>query len=295
MAEVSAIIVSKYILINRRCAMQKRIAILYDFDYTLTDGFMQQFGLMQDLGYNDVGEFFRACEETFGESDIDMCLSMMGGIYFMAKQRGKQVTREYLKSFGKDIVFYPGVEEWFDKINQIGKSHGFEIEHYIISSGLTEIVEGSLVSSKFKRIYANFFCYDANGQAYWPCQVVNYTSKTQYIYRVRKNALDDLKSLTKINAKMSDDEVLPFSNIIYIGDSQTDIPSFKVVKNSGGLSVCVYAENGYYGKEIAEKCFHEGRVNNFVLADYREGSELYNLIKNYIEKVIRKAEEKQIN
>ena len=273
--------------------MQKRIALLYDFDYTLTDGFMQQFGLMQDLGYQDVESFFDACEKTFGDADIDMCLSMMGGIFFMARSRGRKVTREYLNSCGKNIQFYPGVEEWFDKINKIGADLGYEIEHYIISSGLTEVVEGSSISSKFKRIYANFFCYNQNGEAYWPCQVVNYTSKTQYIFRVRKNALDDLKSLTKINAKMTEDEVLPFSNIIYIGDSQTDIPSFKVVKNSGGLSVCVYAENGYYGKEIAEKCYREGRVNNFVPADYREGSDLYNLIKNYITNVIKMAEEKQ--
>lgn len=273
--------------------MQKRIALLYDFDYTLTDKFMQQYGLMQDLGYTDetVGDFFTACEDAFGDADIDMCLSLMGGILFMAKDKGRKVSKEYLKSFGRDIRFYPGVEEWFDKINEIGRQLGYEIEHYIISSGIAEIIEGSKISDKFKRIYANFFCYDKNGEAFWPCQVVNYTSKTQYIYRVRKNALDDLKSLTKINEKMSDDEVLPFRNIIYIGDSQTDIPSFKVVKNSGGLSVCVYAENGYYGQDVAERCYREGRVNAFVPADYREGSQLYNLIKNYIENVIKEASE----
>lgn len=269
--------------------MQKRIAILYDFDYTLTDKFMQQYGLMQDLGYSDdqVSEFFAACEEVFGDADIDMCLSLLGGILFMAKDKGRKVTKEYLKSFGKNINFYPGVEAWFDKINQIGQNLGYEIEHYIISSGISEIIEGSKICNKFKRIYANFFCYDKTGEAFWPCQVVNYTSKTQYVYRVRKNALDDLKSLSKINEKLSDDEVLPFNNIIYIGDSQTDIPSFKVVKNSGGISVCVYSEDGYYGQEVAEKCYREGRVNAFVPADYREGSQLYNLIKNHIEKVIK--------
>ena len=122
--------------------MQKRIALLYDFDYTLTDKFMQQYGLMQDLGYTDetVGDFFTACEDAFGDADIDMCLSLMGGILFMAKDKGRKVSKEYLRSFGKDIHFYPGVEEWFDKINEIGRSLGYEIEHYIISSGIAEII-----------------------------------------------------------------------------------------------------------------------------------------------------------
>ena len=122
--------------------MQKRIALLYDFDYTLTDKFMQQYGLMQDLGYTDetVGDFFTACEDAFGDADIDMCLSLMGGILFMAKDKGRKVSKEYLKSFGKDIRFYPGVEEWFDKINEIGRRLGYEIEHYIISSGIAEII-----------------------------------------------------------------------------------------------------------------------------------------------------------
>ncbi len=272
--------------------MQKRIALLYDFDYTLTDGFMQQFGLMQDLGYDNIDDFFGACDQYFDNPDIDLCLSVMGGVLHLAKIRGKKVTREYLQSFGKDVVYYPGVETWFDAINQIGKSLGYEIEHYVISSGLTELVEGTKISHHFKRIYSNFYCYDDSDEAFWPCQVVNYTSKTQYIYRVRKNVLDDLQSLTKINAKMSNNEVLPFSNIIYIGDSQTDIPSFKTVKIGGGLSVCVYGNNDK-AKAVAEKCYTDGRVNAYLPADYREGSPLYNLIKDYIENVIKTAEEKE--
>lgn len=271
--------------------MQKRIAILYDFDYTLADGFMQQFGLMQDLGYDDVYKFFDACDNVFGDSDIDMCLSMMGGILKLAKNNGKKLTREYLRSFGRDVKFYPGVLEWFDKINQVGNELGYDIEHYIVSSGLNEIIEGTSIYPNLKRVYSNFFSYDESGEAFWPCQVVNYTSKTQYIFRVRKNALDDLKSLVKINSKMSEDEMLPFKNIIYIGDSQTDIPSFRVVKNGGGMSICVYNSDSEKGKQVAQKCFIEGRVNYFVPADYTEGSDLYELIKNYVINVIETAKE----
>ena len=213
--------------------MQKRIALLYDFDYTLANGFMQEFGLMQDHGYDNVLDYFNACEEVFQDkNDIDMCLSMMGGVLQMSWKKDRKVTREYLQSFGKDVKFYPGVESWFDKINEIGKAKGYEIEHYIISSGLKEIIEGSSIYPKLKRVYANFFCYNKDGEAFWPCQVVNYTSKTQYIFRVRKNVLDELGSLNKINAKMNEEDVLPFENIIYLGDSQTDIPSFKVIKNN---------------------------------------------------------------
>lgn len=275
--------------------MQKRIAILYDFDYTLSNGFMQEFGLMQDLGYDDVMKFFAANEDTAKCTQMDMCLSMMCGVVMLAKKHGRKVTKEYLQNFGKDIKYYEGVKEWFAKINKVGKKRGYEIEHYIISSGLKEIIEGTSIAKHFKRIYANFYAYDENGEAFWPSQVVNFTSKTQYIYRVRKMALDDLSSLDKINRKMPDAEVLPFKNFIYLGDSQTDIPSFKVIKNGGGMSICVYDENSENAKNVAQKCFIEGRVNYFTPADYREGSDLYNLVVDYINSVITHQEESENN
>ena len=266
--------------------MQKRIALLYDFDYTLAHGFMQQFGLMQNLGFDDINAYYKECERVSLDSEMDMCLSMMCGILELAKRKGKVVTKEYLRSFGKDIEYYDGVTEWFDKINSIGASFGYEIEHYIISSGVKEIVEGSSIAKYFKRVYANFFAYK-DGVAFWPSQVVNYTSKTQYIFRVRKNVLDDLSSLDKINAKMRDDEVLPFKNIIYLGDSQTDIPSFKVVKNSGGMSICVYEGNNEEARKVAQKCFVEGRCNYFSEADFKEGSDLFSVISDYIKTICK--------
>ena len=159
--------------------MQKRIAILYDFDCTLSDGYMQQYGLMQDFGYDDIMEFFGANDEMAKCSQMDMCLSLMCGVVMLAKKHNKHVTREYLHSFGKDIKYYAGVKEWFDKINKVGKKRGYTIEHYIISSGLKEIIEGTEIAKHFKRIYANFYAYDENGEAFWPSQVVNFTSKTQ--------------------------------------------------------------------------------------------------------------------
>ena len=264
--------------------MQKKVAILYDFDYTLAKGYMHEYGLMQDMGYDSAKDFFMANEKLAIDTEMDMCLSLMCGILEHAKLQGKSVTKEYLKNFGKDIKYYSGVEEWFDKVNEIGRSLGYEVEHFVVSSGLKEIIEGTSIAGKFKRIYANFYAYK-DGFAFWPSQVVNYTSKTQYIYRVRKNVLDHLRELDKINEKMSDDEVLPFKNIIYIGDSETDIPSFKVVKNSGGLSICVFDKSNSKARKVAQKCFIEGRVNYFTPADYSEGSDLFNLIKDYIESI----------
>ena len=200
------------------------------------------------------------------------------------KESVKNVLNNYLESYNKNDE----KQEWFDKINAVGKEVGLVIEHYIVSSGLKEIIEGTAIAKHFKRIYSNFYAY-MDGEAYWPSQVVNYSSKIQYIYRVRKNALDDLSSLKKINQKMQTGEVLNFKNIIYLGDSQTDIPSFKVVKNSGGMSICVYEPNDDKSKNIAQKCFVEGRVNYFVSADYSEGSDLYNLVKGYIDNVIKQA------
>lgn len=268
--------------------MQNRIAILYDFDYTLARGYMQEYGLMQDVGYDNIGKLFDAFDKSSNDKDMDMCLSMMKGMFDFARDKKRKVTREYFQQFGKDIKYYNGVTEWFDKINKIGKRYGYTIEHYVISSGLKEIVEGTSISKYFKRIYANFFAYDSKGEACWPAQVVNYTSKTQYIYRVRKNVLDNLRDLEKVNEKMADEDVLPFRNIIYLGDSETDIPSFKVVKNSGGISICVYEPDNAKALGVAQKCFNEGRVNYFMPADYCEGSQLFELVKSYIEQVMKK-------
>ena len=266
--------------------MNKRIAILYDFDFTLSKDYMQSYGLAQEFGFKDAREFFDACDARTYDNQMDLCLSVLGGTLQLAQEQGKPLTRELLQRCGKDVEYYDGVLEWFDKINKIGKKCGFEIEHYIVSSGIKEIVEGTKIAKYFKRIYSNFYSY-RDGVAFWPSQIVNFTSKTQYIYRIRKNALDDLSSLKKINQKMPASQVLDFKNILYIGDSETDIPSFKIVKNSGGFSICVYDKENEKARKLAHKCMIEGRVNCYMPADYTEGSDLFNLIKDYIENIAK--------
>ena len=266
---------------------KNRVALFYDFDCTLSRGFMQEGKLSKDLGFNNALEFFKACDDRYADTDFDMCLCNMLGTLEFAREHGVKLTREYLRKCGENIDFYDGVTEWFDKINAVGKSLGLEVEHYIISSGLKEIVEGSKIADKFKRIYGCNYYY-RDGEAIWPCQVANYTTKTQFIYRVRKGAIDNLGSLIEVNKKMADSDVMSFKNMIYLGDSQTDIPSFKTVKSGGGLSICVYDEDSVHAREVAQECFIEGRVNYFAPANYLENRELFQLIKNYLEHIAGK-------
>ena len=158
---------------------------------------MQSYGLAKTFGYDDVHDYFASCDSICVDPQMDMCLAAMGGLLLHAKERNIQVTKEFLQQFGKNIEYYDGVTEWFDKINAVGKSLGYTIEHYIVSSGMKEVIEGTSIAKHFKRIYACNYAYIDN-VAFWPSQIVNYTSKTQYIYRIRKGALDDLKSLKKI-------------------------------------------------------------------------------------------------
>lgn len=265
---------------------KNRVVLLYDFDCTLAKGYMQEGKLAKDLGFGDAFEFFKSCDVEFNTcGDLDMCLGHMLGTIVYAKRQGFDVTKEYLRECGRGVTFYTGIDEWFDKVNAVGKVLGLEIEHYIISSGIKEIIEGSKYADKFKRIYGCSFHYDEQGRAIWPCQVANYTTKTQYIHRIRKGAIDNLASLIEVNKKMAESEMLPFKNMIYLGDSQTDIPSFKTVKVGGGLSICVYDEENEHAREVAQECFIEGRVNYFAPADYREDKQLFQLIKNYLENI----------
>ncbi len=260
---------------------------MYDFDCTLARGYMQDYGLAKDLGFESGIDFFKACDKEFNNEDLDICLGHMLGTIVFAKKHGLKITEEYLNSCGKGIQFYDGVLEWFDKVNDIGKKLGLTIEHYIVSSGIKEIIDGSLIADKCKRVFGCSFVYK-DGEAIWPCQIANYTVKTQFIHRVRKGAINKLSSLIEINKKMSEDEMLSFKNMIYLGDSQTDIPSFKTVKEGGGLSICVYDEASASAREVAQECFIEGRVNYFAPANYTENREVYQLIKNYLESIAGK-------
>ena len=256
------------------------VAILYDFDATLATSDMQNFSFIPSLGLTP-DEFWGKTKEF---SEKTGCEKTLGYIYTMiaeCKKRGIKMTRSFLREQGKGIKFWPGVDTWFERINKFGEENGVEVEHYLVSSGNKEIVEGCSIYKYFKMVYGCEFIFDENDEPIWPKLVINYTQKTQYFYRVSKGAFD-INDDVGVNEKNRNRRV-PYSNIVYIGDGLTDIPAMILAKNNGGHSIAVYPE-GKEGK-IVDDLYHDGRVNYVAPADYREGKELDEIMRLIIKGV----------
>ena len=256
------------------------LAICYDFDRTLSPEDMQAQGYIQSIGY-DVADFWKESNSLAADNDMDQNLAYM--YTMVTKARGRLVfNKEILKADGAKIKLYPGVDTWFTRVNQYGQDKGITIEHYIISSGLKEMIEGTMVAKYFKKIYASSFYFDDVGVAVWPAQAVNYTNKTQYLFRIKKGILDINDQ--KVNDYFDPDKVVvPFRNMVYIGDSDTDIPCMKLVNSNGGYSIGVY-DSETQDKTKVFKMLREHRIKYFAPADYREGSSLEGLIKNIVDR-----------
>lgn len=256
------------------------LAICYDFDKTLSPDDMQAQGYIQSISY-EVADFWEESNKLATDNDMDQNLAYM---YMMAnKSRGKVLfTKETLQKDGAKVELFPGVDTWFDRINTYGEEKGVQVEHYIISSGLKEMIEGTKVADKFTKIYASSFYFDADGVAVWPSQVVNYTNKTQFLFRIEKGVLD--VNDQKVNAYFAPDEYrVPFRNMVYIGDSDTDIPCMKLVNLHGGHSIGVY-NSETKDKSKVYRMIEENRIKYFVPADYTKGSQLEDLLKQIIDR-----------
>lgn len=256
------------------------LAICYDFDKTLSPTDMQAQGFIQSIGY-DVENFWKESNKLASDNEMDQNLAWM---FMMSKgSYGKFVfNKNTLKEFGSKVELFPGVKTWFERINKYGEKHGVEVEHYIISSGLKEMIEGTVIADKFKKIYASSFYYDDDGVAIWPAQVVNYTDKTQFLFRIEKGVLD--VNDQQVNTFFKQNELrIPFRNMVYIGDSDTDIPCMKLVNTNGGHSIGVYnAETNDKSKVF--KMLSENRIKYFAPADYSENSKLEQLILKIIDR-----------
>ena len=254
------------------------VAICYDFDKTLSPDDMQAQGFIQSIGY-EVNEFWKESNKLAVENEMDTNLAYM---YLMTKN--KNLTKLNLKEYGSRVGLFPGVDTWFDRINQYGIEHGVEVEHYIISSGLKEMIEGTIISDKFKKIYASSFYFDESGVAVWPAQAVNYTNKTQFLFRIKKGVLD-INDQNVNNHYEGDKKRVPFRNIIYIGDSDTDVPCMTLVNMNGGHSIGVYnAETNDKSKVF--KMLEDRRIKYFAPADYQENSDLEMLVKQIIDRTV---------
>ncbi len=253
------------------------VAICYDFDKTLSPDDMQAQGFIQAVGY-DVQTFWKKSNDLAKQNGMDQNLAYM---YTMLKTAiGKtQVTKKSLKDYGAKVELFPGVKEWFSRIRDFGKENNVTVEHYIISSGLKEMIEGNCIANEFTRIYASSFFFE-DDIAMWPAQTVNYTNKTQFLFRIEKGTLD--VNDQDVNKKFSNSEIrIPFRNMIYIGDSDTDIPCMKLINTNGGHSIGVY-DKSTMDKTKVYRMMRDDRIRYFASADYSENSELDKLVKQII-------------
>lgn len=258
------------------------LAICYDFDKTLTPDDMQAQGYIQSVKY-DISNFWTESNKLAEENDMDQNLAYM---YKMIKEAEGNLLfkKETLNDYGARVSLFPGVEDWFERIRDYGNSKGVIVEHYIISSGLKEMIEGTSVAKAgaFEKIYASSFYYNERGIAEWPAQVVNFTNKTQFLFRIEKGVLDINDQ--GVNEYFPPEDIrVPFRNIIYIGDSDTDIPCMKLVNSYGGHSIGVY-NSETQDKTKVYKMMHDNRIKYFVPADYSEGTEIDKLVKSIIDR-----------
>ena len=258
-----------------------RIGILYDFDKTLCTTDMQEYDFIKNLGMTSEAFWGEAAAIT-EQHEVEKILAYMLVMIRKCKELGIPLTEEYLRSCGENVELFSGVLTWFDRINEFGRSQGVEIEHYIISSGTYEIIQGTPIAKYFKRIYACRYMYDEKGEAVWPALAINYTLKTQYIYRISKGTLDVTDDY---NLNRQQDESLrriAYHNMIYIGDGLTDIPCMKLVKERGGKSIAVYPEGN---REHVKPLVEDARINYVCVADYSPESPLEKIVKLMIEKM----------
>ena len=267
------------------------IAICYDFDKTLTPDDMQAQGFIQSVGY-DVPEFWKESNGLAENNDMDQNLAYM--FKMMEAAEGQVLfTKDSLKRYGAQVRLFPRVESWFQRIRKYGEEHGVIVEHYIISSGLKEMIEGTTIANEFEKIYASSFLYNEKGVAKWPTQVVNYTNKTQFLFRIEKGVLD-INDLGVNEAFAPENIRVPFRNMVYIGDSDTDIPCMKVVNSNGGYSIGVYNAD-IQDKAKVYKMMREGRIRYFAPSDYSEGSQLDELVKAIIDRTVTNEKLEEIH
>ena len=258
------------------------IALLYDFDKTLCTKDMQEYSFIPKVKMS-AEDFWREATSLAKSEKMDGVLAYMYLMLEKSRDARQPIHRKDFVDLGSDLEFFPGVESWFERINEVGNQVDANVEHYIISSGLREIIEGSKIFDAFKEVFACEFYYDFNGVACWPKNAVNYTTKTQFLFRINKGVLDisNDKDLNKYT--MDEDRPIPFRNMIYIGDGLTDVPCMKLVKVNGGHSIAVYQDGG---KEKVNELLKAERVDFLSQADYSKDSELDLMVQDMMAKMV---------
>ena len=272
-----------------------KMAIIYDFDGTLAPGNMQEYNFLPDLQITP-SKFWAEVKALSKKHNADEILMYLFLTLKKAQEKDISVHRTTFNSYGSKITYFPGVEDWFKNVNSYAKSKGIIVEHYIISSGLFEMIEGTKIFNKFKMVFASSFLYNADNIAMGPSLAMNYTAKTQFIFRINKGIFNVYDN-TQINKFVREEErYIPFQNMIYVGDGETDVPCMSLVKSKGGFSIAVYKKKTKGAKDKAIKLFSDGRVNAVAPADYTNSEKLYDLVKTIIDKEAATVNlQKQVN
>ena len=253
------------------------VAIMYDFDKTLSTTDMQNYSFIPNLGMSPE-EFWGETGKFTESQGVERILSYMFMMIKKAKEKGIKITREYLRECGKKIQFYPGVTTWFKRINEYAEKKGVIVEHYLVSSGTIEIVEGCSIYPEFTKAYGCEYYYE-NDEPVWPKLAINYTQKTQFFFRIAKGAVDvtNDNAVNEKNLKLR----IPYRNIVYMGDGMTDIACMTLVKKNGGTSIAVYPEKDW---EKVKQIYNDGRLSYYCRADYTAGSQMEQMIKLIIDR-----------
>lgn len=262
----------------------RNMAIAYDFDGTLAPGNMQEHNFIPDLNM-DKREFWQEANEMAKKNDMDEVSAYMHLMLIKAKEKNIPIREEVFMRYGEKITFFEGVTGYFDRINAYATERNICLEHFIISSGLREFVKGTAIAKHFKSIFASGFQYDDDGIACWPALVVNYTNKTQYLFRINKGIYNSYDN-TLINKSMPEDQrTVPFSNFIYIGDGETDVPAMKMVNLYGGTTIAVYNPQSPTAKHVCLNLIKQNRSDYIAPTVYTSGGELDTMLKKIIDKV----------
>ncbi len=254
-----------------------KLALIYDFDKTLSPRDMQEFHYIKSLGYENPADFWNECGVFSQKHNCDAILSYM----YMMIRKNPDLTQKQLIEEGKYVELYKGVKTWFKRINDYGKKHHVDVEHYIISSGLTDIIKGTQIASEFKKIYACTYAYDEKGKVLWPSRTVNYTMKTQYLFRINKGVLKETNDEDLNSSTPESQKYIPLENMVYFGDGSTDVPSMKVVQQNGGTTIAVFGDDSKRNR--AEKLYTDKRATFAVKADYSKGSRIEKIVMGIID------------
>ena len=270
-----------------------KAALIYDFDGTLAEGNCAEHGLLPVLGITDIKDFWGKVTKEAETRDADGILTYLGSLALQARLAGKRehLTPNKLKLHGATIPLFPGVLGWFDRINKHAKGLNIRLDHYIVSSGIEEMIRGTAIAKHFTHIFGCKYHYDkGSGYVKWPAVSINYTTKTQYIFRINKGVLNYYED-SKVNEYIEHNQrPVPFERMIYLGDGDTDIPCMRLVKDQGGCSIAVFDAKKWdqaSSQDKIEKLISEDRVNYVVPGNYEEESQLDVTVKGVLRKIYR--------